>query len=177
MSNNLTKKSKFLSLVLRHDPKKIGIVLDPHGWADVVELCQKMPISKEDLDEIVRTDSKGRYSYSEDGKKIRANQGHSVEVDVEFEELAPPEFLWHGTATKSLDSIFKDGLLPMSRLYVHLSADKETALKVGSRHGTPAILKVSALKMHREGHRFFRSKNGVWQVLHVPSQFFYEENS
>jgi putative RNA 2'-phosphotransferase len=175
MSNNLTTKSKFLSLVLRHDPKKIGIVLDQHGWANVAELCEKMPISKDDLNEIVRTDSKGRYSYSEDGKKIRANQGHSIEVDVELEELEPPEFLWHGTATKSLSAIFKDGLLPISRLYVHLSADKETALKVGSRHGTPAILKVRALEMHNGGHKFFRSKNGVWLVLNIPSQWLSEE--
>jgi putative RNA 2'-phosphotransferase len=175
MSNNLTTKSKFLSLVLRHDPKKIGIVLDQHGWANVAELCEKMPISKDDLNEIVRTDSKGRYSYSEDGLKIRANQGHSIDVDVELEELMPPEFLWHGTATKSLGAIFKDGLLPMSRLYVHLSADKETALKVGSRHGTPAILKVQALNMYNGGQKFFRSKNGVWLVRNVQSRWFSEE--
>jgi putative RNA 2'-phosphotransferase len=171
-NNLITTKSKFLSLVLRHDPKKIGIVLDSNGWADVVELCEKMPISKEDLDEIVLTDSKGRYSYSDNKAKIRANQGHSIDVDVELEELEPPEFLWHGTATKSMDSILKYGVKSMSRHYVHLSLDKETAIKVGSRHGTPALLKVKAREMHNDGHKFFLSKNNVWLVLNVPVLYF-----
>lgn len=173
---NLTTQSKFLSLVLRHNPKKIGIVLDAHGWADVAELCKKMPISKEDLDEIVSTDSKQRYSYSEDGTKIRANQGHSIDVDVELERVDPPEFLWHGTATKSLDSIWKDGLKPMSRKLVHLSLDKETAIKVGTRHGKPALLKVKALEMSEAGHKFYRSKNGVWLVDAVPSKYLLSES-
>ncbi len=169
--NNLTTKSKFLSLILRHNPKKIGIVLDDHGWANVAELCSKMPISKDHLDEIVRTDSKGRYSYSDDGMSIRANQGHSINVDVELEKLEPPEFLWHGTATKSMNSILKDGLKPMSRQYVHLSLDKETATTVGSRHGEPVLLKIKAKEMYNNGHKFFRSKNGVWLVLNVPALY------
>lgn len=172
---SLTKKSKFLALVLRHNPKKIGIALDKKGWAVVSDLCRLMPISKDDLDEIVSTDSKGRYSYSEDGLRIRANQGHSVEVDVELELREPPEFLYHGTGKKSLDSIWKEGLKPMSRKYVHLSADKETATKVGSRHGKPALLKIRSADMHNAGHDFYISKNGVWLVKVVPSTYLVSE--
>jgi putative RNA 2'-phosphotransferase len=173
---NLTKKSKFLSGVLRHDPKKIGIALDSKGWAIVSDLCRLMPISKEDLDEIVQTDAKGRYSFSEDGLKIRANQGHSIEVDVELEEREPPEFLYHGTATRSLDSIWRDGLKRMNRQYVHLSADLETAIKVGTRHGKPAVLKIRAQEMHEQGHEFWISKNGVWLVKAVPLKYFSHES-
>jgi putative RNA 2'-phosphotransferase len=172
---SLTKKSKFLSLVLRHNPKRIGIQLDNKGWAVVEDLCKQMPISKEDLDEIVATDNKGRYSYSEDGKRIRANQGHSIEVDVELEPAFPPEFLYHGTCTRSLDSIWKEGLKSMNRQHVHLSADKETAIKVGTRHGKPAVLKIRAQEMHEQGHEFWISKNGVWLVKHVPSKYFSHE--
>jgi putative RNA 2'-phosphotransferase len=172
---NLTKKSKFLSLVLRHDPKKIGIALDLKGWAIVSDLCRLMPISKEDLDEIVRTDAKGRYSFSEDGLRIRANQGHSIEVDVELEENEPPEFLYHGTGTRSLESIWRDGLKSMNRQYVHLSADKETAIKVGARHGKPAVLKISAQEMYEQGHAFWISKNGVWLVKAVPPKYFSQD--
>jgi putative RNA 2'-phosphotransferase len=135
-----------------------------------------MPISKEDLEEIVRTDAKGRYSFSEDGLKIRANQGHSIDVDVELEEREPPEFLYHGTGTRSLDSIWKDGLKSMNRQYVHLSTDKETAIKVGARHGKPAVLKIRAQEMHEQGHEFWISKNGVWLVKAVPPRYFGHES-
>lgn len=169
---NINKKSKFLALILRHNPSKIGIVLDEHGWVDVADLCDKMPISKDILDEIVNTDLKQRYSYSEDGLKIRANQGHSIYVDVELEEKEPPEFLYHGTCTRFLESISKDGLKSMSRQYVHLSSDYKTAVNVGSRHGKPVVLMIKALQMHNSGLKFFLSKNEVWLTNDVPIEFF-----
>jgi putative RNA 2'-phosphotransferase len=169
----LTKKSKFLALVLRHNPKKIGIDMDGNGWVNVQDLCAKMPIDISDLDEIVRTDQKGRYSYSEDGLRIRANQGHSIEVKVDSQQEAePPEFLYHGTGKQSLDSIWKDGLKPMNRQHVHLSADKDTAIKVGKRHGKPAVLKIYAQQMHESGQTFWLSANGVWLVDRVDPKDF-----
>jgi len=168
---NLTKKSKHLALVLRHDPKSIGISMDSNGWVSVLDLCKKMPIELADLEEIVRTDSKGRYSFSDDKSKIRANQGHSIEVDVQLKEAVPPEFLYHGTGKKSVDSIYKDGLKKMSRLHVHLSDNPETAVSVGSRHGVPVVFKVHALEMYEQGHVFYRSENGVWLTDHVPPKF------
>lgn len=168
---SLEKKSKFLSLVLRHNPAKIGIEIDVNGWVKVSDLCRLMPISKSELAEIVQTDEKGRYSFSSDSLRIRANQGHSIDVYVEMSELEPPEFLYHGTSTKSLDSIMETGLLPMSRKYVHLSLDIDTATKVGARHGTPIILKVSSREMFLLGHKFWKSHNDVWQSLHIPSHF------
>lgn len=168
---DLVKKSKFLSLVLRHNPAKIGIEMDDNGWVKVSDLCRLMPISKAELSEIVSTDSKGRYSFSPDTLRIRANQGHSIKVDVQMVEIEPPEFLYHGTATKSLDGIMDKGILPMSRQFVHLSLDEETAIKVGSRHGKPIILKVLSKDMALQGHKFWRSENEVWQVLHVPPNF------
>lgn len=144
---NLDKLSKFISLVLRHRPDAANITLDEHGWANVEELLDGMnetgrKIDMEILEKIVVTDNKQRYCFNQDKTLIRANQGHSIPVDVELKEQEPPEFLFHGTATRFLDDILNDGLKPMSRLYVHLSKDKETALKVGKRHGTPVILKI-----------------------------------
>lgn len=169
--SDLTKKSKKLSLLLRHNPGLCNLKMDSHGWIVVSELCTKMPILLSDLEEIVRTDNKGRYSFSEDKLKIRANQGHSVDVDVELKEKEPPEFLYHGTGKKSLDSIWKEGLKKMSRLHVHLSADQETALKVGSRHGVPVVLRISAKEMYAAGHVFWLSENGVWLTSSVPTKF------
>ncbi|MDE5582080.1 MAG: RNA 2'-phosphotransferase [Ruminococcus sp.] len=169
--------SIFISLILRHKPEVIGITLNQNGWADVDSLIDginrsgKYSIDRQILDEIVRTDEKQRYSYSADGKKIRANQGHSVTVDVELEETAPPEYLWHGTAEKYVSMIEKEGLKPKSRLYVHLSADIGTARKVGTRHGKPVIYKILSGKMHRQGYRFFLSVNGVWLAKKVPLNF------
>lgn len=177
MSELHTKESRFLSLILRHKPEEIGITLDEHGWADVEALIDgvnrkgKYQFDRKLLEEIVRTDEKQRYSFSEDGTKIRANQGHSVPVDVEPEELTPPEFLWHGTATRFAERILAEGLKPMSRLYVHLSPDEETARKVGVRHGTLYLLRVHTGEMARQGCRFFRSANGVWLTRSVPPQF------
>ncbi len=170
------KTSVFMSLVLRHKPKAAGIVLDEHGWANVDELLNGMcehghPITMEQLEEIVRTDNKQRYSFSEDKSLIRANQGHSIPVDVELPEAQPPEFLWHGTSTKALPSIKEQGLKPMSRLYVHLSKDEETAVTVGARHGTPTVLNVKTGEMFRAGYKFYLSVNGVWLTKEVPPQF------
>lgn len=175
--------SKFISLILRHKPETIGITLDEHGWADVKELIDGISasgrqIDMETLEEIVKTDEKGRYSFSEDRRLIRANQGHSIPVDVELEEAIPPEILYHGTATRFLDSIMKEGLKPMSRLYVHLSRDVETAKKVGRRHGNPVVLKIRSGEMNKDGIRFYLSNNGVWLVKNVPRKYIeIEEHS
>ncbi len=171
----LTDTSKFLSLILRHKPETIGIKLDEHGWADVSELISGIsktrPFDMKMLEEIVRTDNKQRYSFNEDKTLIRANQGHSIPVDVELEKKTPPEFLYHGTGEKFVSSIDKEGLLSKSRLYVHLSKDTETAVKVGSRHGKPVVYRVAARKMADEGFEFFLSVNGVWLTKAVPAEY------
>ena len=171
----LTRTSKYLSLILRHKPEAAGITLDEHGWADVEELIEGIrktrPFVREMLEEIVRTDEKGRYSFNEDGMLIRANQGHSIPVDVELPVVEPPEYLYHGTGEKSVTSIDAQGLLPRTRLYVHLSGDAETARKVGSRHGKPVVYKVLSGEMARAGLTFYRSVNGVWLTKSVPPQY------
>ena len=173
MSKN--EVSKFISLILRHKPETIGISLDEHGWANVDELLagiqKSFDITPEMLDEIVRTDSKQRYAFNEDKSLIRANQGHSIPVDVELEEKEPPEFLWHGTGKKYVDSIDKQGLIPKSRLYVHLSVDDETAKKVGKRHGEPILYHVKAKQMYKDGYKFYLSVNGVWLTAEVPLKY------
>lgn len=170
-----THTSRFMSLILRHKPEIIGISLDEHGWADVDALiagiAQTHEFNREILEEIVRTDNKQRYSFNEDHTLIRANQGHSIPVDVELDEVEPPEILWHGTAEKSVAGIEESGLLPMSRLYVHLSKDEETARKVGARHGKLVLYHVKAGEMYRAGHKFYLSKNGVWLVKAVPVEY------
>lgn len=167
--------SKYISLILRHKPEAIGITLDEHGWADVNELIRGVSktheLNREILERIVAEDEKQRYAFSEDGRKIRANQGHSIPVDVELEEVVPPDVLYHGTGIKYKDSIDAQGLIPKSRLYVHLSGDLETARKVGQRHGKPVIYRVFASKMHEDGYRFYRSVNGVWLTKEVPKEY------
>lgn len=176
----MKRTSVFISLILRHQPEVIGITLDEHGWADVKELIDginrtgKYTIDMDILREIVRTDSKQRYSFNEDETLIRANQGHSINVDVELKECAPPEILYHGTGEKYVQSIKKEGLKPQSRLYVHLSADEQTAVNVGSRHGTPHVFKVLSGEMHRQGYSFRLSENGVWLTKYVPENFLKE---
>lgn len=173
MSKN--EVSKFISLILRHKPETIGISMDEHGWANVDELLagiqKSFDITPEMLDEIVRTDSKQRYAFNEDKSLIRANQGHSIPVDVELEEKEPPEFLWHGTGKKYVNSIDKQGLIPKSRLYVHLSVDDETAKKVGKRHGEPILYHVKAKQMYNDGYKFYLSVNGVWLTAEVPLKY------
>lgn len=173
---NLTKVSKFLSLILRHKPEEIGIQLDKHGWANVDELIggvtAKYPgFNLDILKEIVATDEKQRYSFNGDKTLIRANQGHSIPVEVELEEVEPPEYLYHGTAWKYIPSIMQCGLIPKSRLYVHLSGDIETATNVGKRHGAGMVLHVRSGDMHRDGITFYRSVNGVWLVKNVPVEY------
>lgn len=163
--------SKMIALILRHKPETIGITLDEHGWANVDELLKGVGIYMEELEFIVKTDDKQRYSFNEDKTLIRANQGHSIPVDVELEEARPPEFLWHGTGEKYVQSICGEGLIPKSRLYVHLSLDEETAVNVGKRHGVPALFRVDAIKMYNDGYKFYLSKNGVWLTKHVPVKY------
>jgi putative RNA 2'-phosphotransferase len=172
----LVEISKFLSFVLRHKPEAIGIVLSPEGWITVDELLRAATehgktFSRETLDEVVFSNDKQRFAFSADGKCIRANQGHSVEVDLQLRSQAPPELLYHGTATRFLEAIRKDGLLKMSRHHVHLAADPGTAWRVGARHGSAVILEVDAGRMAREGHVFFLSANGVWLVDVVPRPY------
>lgn len=169
--SSLDRTSKFLSLVLRHKPEVIDVTLDKNGWANVEAILAGMNICRVTLDEIVRTDSKGRYEYNESGDKIRARQGHSVDVDVELEEKEPPEILYHGTATKFMSSIETIGLIPQSRKYVHLSSDRTTASKVGARHGKPVILKVMAQEMYNDGYKFYLSRNGVWLTDNVKPKY------
>ncbi len=169
--------SKYISRVLRHRPEDAGIGLDEHGWADVEALIAGVNaagkrIDRKILEEIVRTDKKQRYSFNENGTLIRANQGHSIPVDVELAKLEPPEYLYHGTAYRFLESIRQQGLLPMSRLYVHLSGDVETARVVGKRHGRPVVLKIHCGDLHRDGFPFYRSQNGVWLAKKVDAKYF-----
>lgn len=172
---NYRDLSKFISLILRHKPEVIGISLDKHGWANVDELLvgirRTRPIDMEILEEIVRTDEKQRYTFNGDHTRIRANQGHSIQVDVELEEAEPPEYLFHGTGRKYVESIDQTGLIPKSRLYVHLSGDQETAMKVGKRHGEPVVYQVAAGAMARDGHIFWRSANGVWLTKRVLPEY------
>lgn len=168
--------SKFLSLVLRHEPERIGIKLDSAGWVDVQELldaCRRegIPIDLEELKDVVATNPKQRFAFSEDGLRIRASQGHSVPVDLGYQPEAPPETLYHGTARRGLASILKQGLVRGQRHHVHLSTTPETAVKVGQRHGRPVVLEVRAGQMHRDGHVFYLSDNGVWLTEHVPPEY------
>ncbi len=176
---SLTDTSRFISLILRHKPDTIGICLDEHGWADTKELIEGVARTHEFnmdiLEEIVRTDDKQRYSFNEDKTLIRANQGHSIPVDVELEEEEPPVELWHGTGEKFVVSIDKQGLIPKSRLYVHLSGDSDTAVKVGKRHGNPVLYIVKAARMYHDGYKFYLSKNGVWLTREVPVQYLIKQ--
>ncbi len=175
MRNN--KTSKFIALILRHKPETIGITLDEHGWANVQELIDginatgKHHLNMELLEEIVRLDEKQRYSFNEDRSLIRANQGHSIPVDVELKETLPPKMLYHGTGEKYVPSIDEQGLIPKSRLYVHMSADKETAKTVGSRHGKPVIYEIDCKSMSDDGYRFYLSENHVWLTKAVPAKY------
>ncbi|MCX4267451.1 MAG: RNA 2'-phosphotransferase [Lachnospiraceae bacterium] len=172
---SLDSISKYMSLILRHKPETIGITLDQHGWADVEKLIKGIQktryLDRQMLEEIVRTDTKQRYSFNADQTKIRANQGHSIPVDVELEEQMPPDWLWHGTGEKYTSSIEKQGLLAKTRLYVHLSVDLQTALAVGKRHGKPVIYRINSKKMKEDGYRFYCSVNGVWLTKQVPLNY------
>ena len=174
MNNQYFDVSKFLSYVQRHRPDAIGIALDREGWADISALIASAvdkgkQLDRELIQTVVTTSDKKRFAISEDGLRIRAVQGHSTQsVQINYIETVPPEFLYHGTATRFLEAIRKDGLLPGSRQYVHLSQDEQTAFAVGRRHGRPVVLKIKALLMHEQGLKFFRAENGVWLTNAVP---------
>ena len=176
MSDRHKKTSKFLSLVLRHNPQAAGVTLDENGWVPVAELlagCRRTghDLTPEVLAEIVRTSDKQRFALSPDGTRIRANQGHSVPIELGYEAAAPPEVLYHGTAEKYLPPIRAQGLLKGSRHHVHLSERVETATAVGQRHGRLVLLEVRSGPMHRDGLAFYRTPNGVWLTDHVPVQY------
>ena len=163
-----TEVSKYLSYVLRHAPETIGLSVDPHGWADIDELVAKSnpPITRDQIEAAVEHNEKQRFMI--EGNSIRANQGHSIPVQVPMIEVVPPEFLYHGTAARHLEVIREDGIKTMKRNHVHLSKDQETAYEVGSRHGTPAVLVIEAHKMHLAGTKFWLSSNGVYLTGFVP---------
>ncbi len=170
------KISKFLSLVLRHKPEEIGLILDDEGWANVDELIEKMikaevTIAFENLKETVNTNDKKRFLFSNDFSRIRANQGHSIDVDLKLKPVTPPTILYHGTAEKNIVSILEKGILKQDRNYVHLSTDIETATKVGMRYGKAIIIEVSALEMYKKGYVFYLSENNVWLTDFVPKKF------
>jgi putative RNA 2'-phosphotransferase len=171
-----TRISKFLSHVLRHKPQTVNLSLDENGWADTTELIEKMvnngmQVNMPLLEQVVATNSKKRFSFNDDKTKIRANQGHSVTVDLQLIPVSPPPVLYHGTSEKSLAAILEAGLQKRNRHHVHLSADASTAVKVGSRHGKPVVLVVDAEKMHNAGFEFFLSDNNVWLTDNVPPVF------
>ncbi|SFK36319.1 putative RNA 2'-phosphotransferase [Lysobacter sp. cf310] len=168
--------SQFLSLILRHEPEAIGLRLDAEGWVDVNELIAKAAAhgkhyDRELLRELVRDNDKQRFKLSDDGDRIRANQGHSIDIDLALAPIEPPARLYHGTATRHAAAIRVEGLRKQSRQHVHLSADRDTAFKVGSRHGRPVVLEVRAGDMHARGATFFRADNGVWLTDAVPAEF------
>ena len=176
MSRDMIKISKFLSYVLRHRPDEIGLTLDANGWASVAELIEcsqktSMPLDEQCIQQAVAESDKKRFALSEDGTRIRANQGHSVEVDLALEAREPPEILFHGTATRFSDEIARSGLKAMSRQHVHLSPDENTALSIGKRHGKPIILRIRAGEMWKAGMKFYLSDNGVWLTDAVPRAF------
>lgn len=172
----VTHISKFLSLVLRHQPETIGIQLDEKGWTDISVLLEKInghgiEIDREILNHVVETNSKKRFAFNEARDKIRASQGHSIDIDLGYTNQKPPQVLYHGTGEKSVQSILTTGLVKQSRQHVHLSTDIETAIKVGQRHGKPFVFKVLAEQMYEESFQFYISDNGVWLTDNVPSRF------
>lgn len=169
---DIIRIGKRLAFLLRHDKDAFEEGrIDMFGWRQVSELAQ-LGYDRATLDEIVATNNKQRYEYSADGIKIRARQGHSIAVNVELKETIPPAVLYHGTATKYLDSIYQNGILPGTRLYAHLSADEQTAINVGSRHGKPFVIKIDCRKMLADGCKFYLSNNGVWLTETVKPEYF-----
>ena len=181
-SKQLNEVSKFLSYVLRHEPQSIGLQLDTEGWAEIDFLIagaarEGRILDRELILAVVSSSDKKRFAISNDAQYIRAVQGHSTEsVDLQYVEKQPPEFLYHGTATRFLESIQQQGLISGSRHHVHLSRDMATAVAVGQRHGKPVVLKVEALRMHQQGFKFFQAENGVWLTNNVPSNLIIQDN-
>lgn len=171
--------SRFMSLVLRHKPETIGITLGKNGWVPVKDLLHKLEasgweVTLEHLQQMVKNNNKQRFSFNEDSSMIRANQGHSVKIDLGLKAVEPPEILYHGTASRFLKSILKSGIQKRQRHHVHLSLDNKTALAVGKRHGRPIILKIKAKEMWQQGSKFYLSENGVWLTEHIPIEYFIE---
>ena len=176
LNKEMKNKSKFLSLILRHKPENIGLILDKNGWAIVTELLEKLKVYNNELTFnelkfIVENNDKKRFIFNDDFSKIRANQGHSVDVDLELENEQPPQYLYHGTAERNIDSILKNGINSGNRQHVHLSNNIETATKVGMRHGKPVIFEISSKEMFVNGIKFFKSENDVWLTDFVDSKF------
>lgn len=176
MKDRHVRISKFLSLVLRHQPGKVGLTLDREGWVNVSDLLAALEahgrrLTLEDLREVVRSNDKRRFSFSPDGLKLRASQGHSVEVELGYEPSEPPALLYHGTAERSVPSIREQGLLKGRRHHVHLSEQEATAVTVGRRYGRPVVLEIASGRMHADGHAFFRAANGVWLTESVPARY------
>jgi len=176
MTQDKIRTSKFLSLVLRHQPDSIGLALDANGWADIDTLIARagahgVALTRELIAEIAATSDKQRFALDTAGERIRANQGHSVEIDLGLQPTEPPAILFHGTAATTVSAIRIEGLKPGDRQHVHLSPDAATAIKVGQRHGRPVVLRVFAGKMWGQGSLFFRSANGVWLTFAVPPEF------
>ncbi|MDJ1181864.1 RNA 2'-phosphotransferase [Roseofilum casamattae] len=172
----LVKISKYLSKHLRHQPERLGLSLEPGGWIAVNTLlsaCRQhqFPLSFLELEEVVKTNDKQRFSFNETQTKIRANQGHSVAIDLQLVPLKPPDLLYHGTHKKAIKLILNKGLLKQSRHHVHLSKDIATALQVGRRRGRPVVLEIAARTMYNQGYEFYCSDNGVWLVESVPPQY------
>lgn len=168
--------SKYLAAHLRHRPQRLGLVLDRGGWVGVDELLAAsardgFPVTRAELEHVVATSDKQRYAFDAAGLRIRANQGHSVDVELDLPAATPPEVLFHGTVERFMEAIRREGLRPMGRHDVHLSADEDTARRVGARRGRPVILRVDAAAMHRAGHAFRRSANGVWLASAVPPEY------
>jgi putative RNA 2'-phosphotransferase len=177
--SKMIKISTFLSYCLRHHPEKVGLSMDSQGWVEVEELlkaCKEKgyPISRNNLNEIVDKNDKKRFSFNEDHSKIRASQGHSIPVELGYEEKKPPVFLYHGTALHNRECIYEEGLKKMQRHRVHLTTEMKTARNVGARYGTPLLFKVSSQEMYFAGHAFFCSENGVWLTDRVPPEFLEE---
>lgn len=173
---DITRISKFMSLVLRHKPETIDLTLDENGWAGTTELLERMnrhnySVTPEILEQVVATNNKKRFAFNEDGTKIRANQGHSIEVELNLQPQTPPATLYHGTGEKSVASIIENGLEKRSRHHVHLSSDVATAIAVGKRHGKPAILEIGAAQMQEDDYVFYLSENGVWFTDAVPAKY------
>lgn len=178
---SMKQTSQYIAMILRHKPSVIDITLDEHGWANVEELIAGVskthPLDRQLLEEIVSQDEKQRYSFNADHTLIRANQGHSIPVDVELEALTPPERLYHGTGEKYAASIDAQGLIPKSRLYVHLTDDAEYAVKVGQRHGNPVVYTVDSGTMAADGYIFYRSVNGVWLTKEVLAKYLHKNTA
>ena len=175
MNKKVTKAGKYMSLLLRHKPEAEHLDMDKYGYVKVKQLLTALDIKMSDLEEIVESNNKKRFSFSSDKRKIRANQGHSIDVDLGLEPIIPPKILYHGTATKFLDSIYDKGIVKGERQHVHLSTDIETAKSVGKRHGTIVILEIDAKQMNENGIDFYLSENGVWLTDYIDEVYIIDE--